>query len=233
MRYGASNNVDITRNDHSCHSTLPSFRSPRRQRSAHRCRHCEYSAQNSQALDDHIRQSHRELPQCQECGQMFPVTDHVNQHALHTKHRAFKCLEEGCQATFTRNDVLRRHRQNHEIDTRQHSCQFCPATAFARKDHLTQHMRNWHRIDGRRSTATSGRSCPHPFCPQYRTSESSMLPMPFKESKDYIHHVRHEHNESPFPCLEAGCDKIDGKGYFREVDLVKHRKKSHLVGQGD
>ena len=35
------------------------------------------------------------------------------------------------------------------------------------------------------------------------------------------------HNQSDFPCDVPNCPRIEGKGYFKEVDLLKHRRKEH------
>jgi hypothetical protein len=35
------------------------------------------------------------------------------------------------------------------------------------------------------------------------------------------------HDESLFPCLEIGCPRVGGKGYFRKRDLSNHAKDHH------
>ncbi|KAJ8060032.1 hypothetical protein OCU04_011643 [Sclerotinia nivalis] len=39
--------------------------------------------------------------------------------------------------------------------------------------------------------------------------------------------MREEHNESTFPCNIAGCSRVGRRGYFREKDLIKHRRQEH------
>jgi hypothetical protein len=39
--------------------------------------------------------------------------------------------------------------------------------------------------------------------------------------------MRTVHDESEFPCLQPGCDRINAKGYFRKSDLRAHLRKFH------
>jgi hypothetical protein len=39
--------------------------------------------------------------------------------------------------------------------------------------------------------------------------------------------MRTEHNEADFPCPQSGCDRVNGKGYFRKNDLRAHLRKVH------
>lgn len=39
--------------------------------------------------------------------------------------------------------------------------------------------------------------------------------------------MRTVHDESEFPCLQPGCDRINAKGYFRKSDLRAHLRKVH------
>jgi hypothetical protein len=41
--------------------------------------------------------------------------------------------------------------------------------------------------------------------------------------------MREVHDESPYPCPEAGCERIHRKGYFRKADLTKHLKRDHNI----
>lgn len=200
----------------------------RPQESHNNCRYWDHPFPDRYQLANHVRARHQEFLQCQECYETFQVMEHLNQHAQQTKHRAFRC--QSCDTTCTRLDDLRRHDRRHQVDAPQFPCRLCPQKSFGRQDHLTQHMRNWHRVDQLPGTSSACRSCPHLSCPQYRDSNGmAHMPLPFAQSKDYVRHMRNEHNESPFPCQEPGCSRVNGKGYFREVDLVKHQKKSHAL----
>lgn len=202
----------------------------RPQKLNHICRYCDYSSPDRHQLAIHFRVAHHQLLQCQECRHIFQVAEHLNQHAQQTKHRAFRCQYPSCDSTCTRLDDLRRHNRRHQVDAPRFICRLCPQKSFGRQDHLTQHMRNWHRVDQLPGTSSAGRSCPYLSCSQYRDPNGvSLSPLPFAQSTDYIRHMRNEHNESPFPCREPGCVRVNGKGYFREVDLVKHQKRSHAL----
>jgi hypothetical protein len=39
--------------------------------------------------------------------------------------------------------------------------------------------------------------------------------------------MREEHNECAFPCDVPGCSRIGRRGYFREKDLLNHRRQEH------
>jgi uncharacterized short protein YbdD (DUF466 family) len=39
--------------------------------------------------------------------------------------------------------------------------------------------------------------------------------------------MRDEHNECTFPCDVPGCTRIGRRGYFREKDLLNHRRQEH------
>jgi hypothetical protein len=39
--------------------------------------------------------------------------------------------------------------------------------------------------------------------------------------------MREEHNECSFPCDVPGCSRIGRRGYFREKDLLNHRRQAH------
>jgi len=39
--------------------------------------------------------------------------------------------------------------------------------------------------------------------------------------------MREEHNECAFPCDVERCDRVGRRGYFREKDMIKHRREAH------
>ena len=43
--------------------------------------------------------------------------------------------------------------------------------------------------------------------------------------------MRQEHDETPFPCTETGCKRVNGKGFFRKRDLMKNMKKEHDISE--
>jgi hypothetical protein len=221
-----------------CTTLLPDiafspFSKAHRKHGTYECRHCSEVFSRGCDLNQHTRDTHTSLFECQQCHFIFDVLEHLNRHALKTKHEAFRCSNIECLVTFTRMDDLRRHNKKHQPDAQDFPCPHCqlPTKSFKRKDHLTQHLRNFHRIGVFPGTSLSARSCPRISCPQFRSEDGGQLvsALPFRHSKEYIDHMRRTHDESPFPCPESGCNKIGGKGYFREMDLVKHRKKSHTT----
>lgn len=58
---------------------------------------------------------------------------------LSSGERPFRCEEEGCGKSFTRNEELTRHKRIHS-GLRPYPCDSCGKT-FGRKDHLKKHAR--------------------------------------------------------------------------------------------
>ncbi|KAF2817265.1 uncharacterized protein BDZ99DRAFT_12180 [Mytilinidion resinicola] len=146
-------------------------------------------------------------------------------------HAAFACDAEDCLATFTRFDTYERHKNLHEDDGERFPCFYCRkhrgANGFKRKDHLMQHLRNYHNMEKGTSNVFGGRSCPYEGCPEYKSPSSFLSANSFRKVSDYTKHMKKVHDESEFSCAEPGCDRIGGKGYSRRRDLVKHQQKEH------
>jgi hypothetical protein len=169
-------------------------------------------------------------------------------HAAKTVHEAYRCND--CDAGFSRLDVLKRHRDQHLANQKKYSCSHCKRwrapNGFARKDHLIQHLRNYHHIDADDSGVADGSSrtfsyedpafyacCLHEGCPLFwsvegRGWELGQKPL-FKTRGELTKHVRKEHDETPFPCTKIGCKRVKGKGFFRKRDFLKHMKKEHDI----
>jgi general transcription factor IIIA len=94
---------------------------------------------------------------------------------------------------------------------------------FKRKDHLHQHIRNYHHIDTNAQdpniSYSAGHSCPFEDCD--KTGANA-----FETEKLMKVHLKKEH-PSPFQCSYPGCDRVGTKGWMRERDMVKHMKKVH------
>jgi hypothetical protein len=104
-----------------------------------------------------------------------------------------------------------------------------------------QHIRNYHHLEMEDEAAMAESRlkyvfpvCSHPSCPQYRDETFKRLPRkaqaenkPFGSQSAYTKHMREEHNECPFPCDIPGCTRVGRRGYFREKDLLNHRRQEH------
>jgi hypothetical protein len=96
---------------------------------------------------------------CSECTRAFDNLSALNKHTQSTSHKAWRCVEAGCEKTYARRDTFLRHRVAHRDDALNHVCLVClqlnKRKVFRRKDHLRDHMRNCHSkgIDSRRSVS--------------------------------------------------------------------------------
>ena len=188
----------------------------------------------------HMRTAHAELRSCSECGAAFSAKYELSEHAEETGHAAFICEQPNCGSAFSRYDTYERHLKIHEDDVKRYACPHCKkhrgVNGFKRKDHLTQHLRNYHHIgeDEARSSpyGIGGKSCPHKDCSEWRPVSSLVKNNAFQKVSEYTKHMKKVHDESPFPCPEPGCDRIGGKGYFRRRDLFRHQKKEHSMNAG-
>lgn len=179
---------------------------------------------------------------CVECMETLPKKADLLRHAKEAQHRPYGCE---CGALFSRLDVLNRHLESFGSEDPKYPCKYCKLhrgpDGFRRLDHLNQHIRNYHHLDtGDDAITPSSRIkyvfpvCSHPDCPQYRDEAFKQLPRkaqavdkPFHSQSAYTKHMRDEHNECTFPCGVAGCSRTGRRGYFREKDLLNHRRQEH------
>jgi hypothetical protein len=183
--------------------------------------------------------------ECFACKTAFQSKADLLRHGKELQHQPYACE---CGAVFSRIDVLNRHLESFGTDDPKYPCKYCKrhrgAEGFRRLDHLNQHIRNYHHheIDDE-PTEEKARSsrlkyyfpiCPHLGCPQYRDGSFKELPhriqaqqKPFESQSAYTKHMREVHNECTFPCDVPGCDRVGRRGYFREKDLLKHRRDQH------
>ena len=160
---------------------------------------------------------------CQTCIQSFPSTAELERHAKSLQHKAFECR---CGETFTRLDVLKRHCDKTPKFPCPHCNRYTGANAFPREDHLTQHLRTYHRINNN-ITGNDNNGSPTPF--NCTWPDCTLQQRSFESKSQYTTHMRRIHNYSPFPCLVQGCVKNGSKGYFRESDRLKHSQKVHSI----
>ncbi|KAM0815464.1 hypothetical protein AB5N19_01258 [Seiridium cardinale] len=127
-------------------------------------------------------------------------------------------------------------------------CTFCKShrgnLGFRRRDHLVQHLRGYHKFDLEEINQISpplrdirlrnSPVCAHVECEYHRDSSFRDLPLeqqledrPFTKQSDLSKHLKEVHDETPFPCNFPGCDKVGGKGYIRQKDLMKHQTAKH------
>lgn len=180
---------------------------------------------------------------CVECGESLSSKADLLRHGKEKQHQPYSCE---CGALFSRLDVLNRHLESLSTEEPKYPCKYCRhhrgANGFKRQDHLTQHIRNYHHLemdDDSNNTAKSRLKfyfpvCSHLGCPQYRDDTFRTMPRstqqankPFATQAAFTKHMREEHNECTFPCDVQGCDRKGRRGYFREKDMIKHRKDAH------
>ncbi|KAF2459598.1 hypothetical protein BDY21DRAFT_338659 [Lineolata rhizophorae] len=206
------------------------------------CDFCEFRGHNRETVRVHEEEVHTGiLHRCSECGMTADSKSKIKRHARYSGHSPYKCHQSDCIAAFSRVDVYKRHMLSHKKDARGFPCTECDRyqgpKVFKRYDHLTQHMQKTHNVhlDTSLRYISNVPVCPHKTCADYRDlSLPSLTPRemkPFKARSEWTAHMRTEHKESPFPCAEPGCDRKEGKGYFRKRDLVKHMKAVHNGGE--
>ncbi|KAH6682780.1 hypothetical protein B0J14DRAFT_574359 [Halenospora varia] len=184
---------------------------------------------------------------CIECNTLCSSKAGLLRHGKQAQHRPYGC---DCGMLFSRLDVLHRHLESLALEEPQFPCEYqnCKrhrgANGFHRKDHLTQHLRNYHHVgtvQGPANTVIGIQRrqfvfpvCAFSSCPQYRDPSFNSLPWsqkeqnkPFTSQSAYTKHMRYEHNYCSFPCIVEGCDRTGRRGYFREKDLIKHRQTDH------
>jgi len=206
------------------------------------CDTCNITVSDALELRRHII-SHGHT--CAQCSQSFSNHEDLGYHASDTGHIAYKC--HSCDSTFSRRDVMLRHRLKHSTPKIKYSCDHCKKwrapNGFKRKDHLTQHLRNYHHIDlpnlgnyPRSDTQNPSfrNYCLLHGCALFRSpidaaEEMALQGNPlFTTRTAFTKHMR-EHDISIFPCTFAGCKRVNGKGFFQKRAFIKHMKAEHGI----
>ncbi|CAG8957837.1 hypothetical protein HYFRA_00000177 [Hymenoscyphus fraxineus] len=185
----------------------------------------------------HGRRSTAAPYDCIQCGESSFSKADLLRHAKKQQHQPYACE---CGASFSRLDVLNRHLEKFSDEEPKYPCKYCKLhrgpEGFRRHDHLLQHMRNYHNhdIESKNLLKYSFPVCSYPECPEYRDESFTKMSRkeqdqnkPFSSRSAYTKHMREAHNETPYPCDVPGCLRVGRKGYFREKDLIKHRKDEH------
>ena len=170
--------------------------------------------------------------------QFRAYTESVTEHARSSGHAIVQCDYDGCGKSFNRPDTFFRHMEIHNTQNQtRFPCNLCKKyrgkQGFKRRDHLTQHLRNFHMVNDEDLSGRSrvqGASCPHEECSEFRRKLDTEIDPKlhaFDKLSKLTQHLKKVHDESKFPCSVIGCDRVGGKGYMREKDLTKHMEKEH------
>lgn len=236
---GVANNPLLTRQENLVEDSSTRKQSSNVVRAA-ACKYpgCTRSLSSDVELRNHMVHDHA----CTECGTGKTTLASLNEHAVKNGHSPYNCSYEGCLLRFSRSDSVERHRATHLKVQKRYPCTHCGKfqgdKAFKQLDHLTQHLRGYHRI-GEDDAQVKAASCPHVDCPCFRFGAYDETGRPrhwtsipreehaFQSTRDFQIHMRKVHDETPYQCLEAGCERRRGNGYFRLSDLEKHQIKEH------
>lgn len=204
---------------------------------------CQYQGPMQDDLYEHFRTAHP----CAFCGKaFFGYEEFQKHHAYSSGHPKWHCAVVGCSSKFSRRDVLvRHHKTQHNADKSKFCCEQCKTIdrvkVFKRKDHLTQHLREFHNQEVVVRDYSECCSCPHYGCEYFRVGaydysgatnemfqqEKSGCEHAFSLGHHFQRHMRQVHKESPFHCQAPGCDRRGAKGYFSQNGLEKHQLKEH------
>ncbi|KAI5460957.1 hypothetical protein BGZ63DRAFT_425418 [Mariannaea sp. PMI_226] len=166
-----------------------------------------------------------------ECGEILQSKTALDLHGRSMHHQPFAC---SCGIRFSRSDVLERHVRTQNSDHGAYPCPYCShhsgQAAFKRQDHLTQHLKGYHKHDNVEShhgisrvgtEGNNGFACYDDEC--FTHGEFF-----FVCKADYNKHIRQMHADRLFSCSVVGCDRTGGKGYLRKQDLDKHLRLKHM-----
>ncbi|KAI0424644.1 hypothetical protein F5Y09DRAFT_134029 [Xylaria sp. FL1042] len=157
-------------------------------------------------------QSGRDICVCITCHTPCRNDAALRKHGEKEHHHPYGCV---CGNIFSRPDVLQRHIASKNKVTR-FACRICEhdetLKAFARADHLSQHLRTFHKI-------------PAGIIPEYFGANPSQ--------HDHSEDVMHPHLLPEFPCLIPGCPRTGDLAYLRQVDLDEHMAYMHYAPQNN
>ncbi|KAF7954203.1 hypothetical protein EAE96_005332 [Botrytis aclada] len=224
---------------------------------------CLVALNGSYQDKDHLKTCHGAAKlACHQCGDLFDYMTQLDDHARRSGHSAYMCRYPDCESTAGRISDLIRHQSCHKRDVPRHPCPHCRtyrgSNGFKRKDHLRQHISNYHKIE----VNYTGNKYESPFrcklynC-RYSTRSQDLRSLDdltqhmlvehnssafvcdrvscdrvglngFDTQKLFLDHIKKEH-PSPFQCTHPGCDRVGSKGWLRERDLKKHMFQKHVI----
>ncbi|TEY67138.1 hypothetical protein BOTCAL_0129g00100 [Botryotinia calthae] len=166
---------------------------------------------------------------CHQCGDLFDSRGQLDYHALRSGHSAYNCRYPDCESTAGRFSDLIRHQARHKKDVPRHPCPHCRTyrgnNGFKRKDHLRQHITNFHKIEPNHIgwIGSSPFRCKHFNCQGYNV----MIRQNLRSLDDLTQHMLTEHNSSAFTCDKMSCDRVGLNGFDTKKLLQDHIKKEH------
>lgn len=156
-------------------------------------------------------------PQC--ASRSFQTESLFKRHMNYVHINPLLCLFPNCphKKPFERPSDLTRHGQSVHSSERQFACPIdsCDAQIkeFARKDHLTKHMRERH----------DNYFCPWNHC--FHNTKNS-----FAEPEDLIKHIKNVHG--PYECALMACAQVQLSSKFSKLSLIKHLRNHHGMERG-
>ncbi|KAF7889969.1 uncharacterized protein EAF02_002384 [Botrytis sinoallii] len=180
--------------------------------------------------EHHLKKCHGAIQlACHQCGGVFKNMGHLDHHAYRSGHSAYICRYPDCESTAGRLSDLIRHQARHEEDVPRHPCPHCSTyrgnDGFKRKDHLKQHIGNYHKIEIRHTGLIfhSPFLCKHVNC----QSPAAIRTQDLRSLTDLTQHMLVEHNSSAFICDRLSCDRVGLNGFNTNTLLRDHIKKDH------
>ncbi|CCD55159.1 similar to transcription factor Zn, C2H2 [Botrytis cinerea T4] len=180
--------------------------------------------------EDHLKTCHGGTKlACHQCEELFGDTANLDIHASNRGHSAYICRYPDCESIAGRFSDLIRHQACHKKDVPRHPCPHCRTyrgnNGFKRKDHLRQHIRNYHKIESNHIgwIGSSPFLCKHINCQSYAVMERQNL----RSLDDLTQHMLTEHNSSAFICDKMSCDRVGLNGFETKKLFQDHLKKEH------
>ncbi|KAI1095214.1 hypothetical protein F5B19DRAFT_504642 [Rostrohypoxylon terebratum] len=207
------------------------------------------SQKQDPSTPDHQRIQGTIPSSCVQCHESFQNNYQLENHVWRTEHKAYIC---SCGRDFLRLDALVRHQRSFRKDERQFPCTFrkCHRNkrGFTRRDHLSQHLQNYHKLDQKRLNGvlpptkqfSNEYQCIDPTCEFNQGGKLGRLvwnerrdQAAFNRRSGYMKHLKEIHNVTPFPCPAPGCQRVGAKGFTSWSGIEKHLTREHKLATED